>query len=71
MDGVFMRKWEVSLLFGAAVTLLWTAAADALAPQWWTTAFAPLCDTLLTAEADGGGIVLRSKLWELLMQFVF
>ncbi len=62
-----MRKWELSLLFGVAVTLLWTAAV----PQWWTTAFSPLCDALLTAEADGTGVELRSKLWELLMRLVF
>ena len=67
MGGVFMRKWEISLAFGTAAALLWCAGL----PQRWTTAFAPLCDALLTAESDGSGIVLRSKLWELLMQFVF
>ena len=60
-----MRKWEVSLLIAVAATVVWCAFAPSLLPRWWTAAFAPLCDGILTAEADGGAVVLRSKLWEL------
>ena len=61
MDGVFMRKWELSLMFALFFTLVWYAVIPH--PMWWTTAFSPLCDGILTAEGTGE-IVLRSKLWE-------
>ena len=61
-----MRKWELSLLFAVAFTLVWCAVSPRFTPMWWTTAFSPLCDGILTAEAGGEGIVLRSKVWELL-----
>ena len=61
-----MRKFEISLLIGVAAAIVWCAAAAHLTPMWWTTAFSPLCDGILTADAGGEDIVLRSKLWELL-----
>ena len=60
-------RLEYSLLLALAVTLLYCAILpDARA--WWGTAFSPLCDGVLTAEGAGGEIILKSKLWELLMQ---
>ena len=61
-----MRKWELALMIGVAATSLCCAAAPGLTTRWWTTAFSPLCDGILGADAGGGGIVLRSRLWELL-----
>lgn len=61
-----MKKWELALMIGVAVTILSCAAAPGLTTRWWTTAFSPLCDGILGADAPGGGIVLRSKVWELL-----
>lgn len=61
-----MRKFEISLLIAVIVTIVWCAAAPRLTPMWWTTAFSPLCDGILTAGAGGEGVVLRSKVWELL-----
>ncbi len=66
-----MRKWEISLLIGVAAALLCCAAPTHLAPQWWTTAFSPLCDGILGAGAAGEAVELRSKLWELASQYVF
>ena len=60
-----MRKFEVALLLAVAVTVVCCAVAPSLTPRWWTAAFEPLCDGILTAEADAGGVVLRSKLWEI------
>lgn len=60
-----MKHWELALLIAVAVTILCCAALPELTPRWWTAAFAPLCDGLLSAEAEVGGLVLRSKLWEL------
>lgn len=71
MDGVFMRKFEISLMIAVVVTLVWCAAGPHMAARWWTTAFEPLCDGVLSADAADGGMVLRSKLWELLTQYVF
>jgi len=70
MDGVFMRKWELSLMFAVAVTLVWCAVSPRFTPMWWTTAFAPLCDGILSAEGTGE-IVLRSKFWELVQNCRF
>lgn len=61
-----MRKWELSVLVGAAAAVLWSAVSPSPATYWWTTAFSPLCGELLNAESTGEGIVLRSKLCELL-----
>ena len=58
-----MRKWELSLLFAVAVTLVWCAVSPRFTPMWWTTAFAPLCDGILSIEGTGE-VLLRSKLWE-------
>ena len=60
-----MKKWELSLLIAAAAAILCCAALPELTPRWWTAAFSPLCDGVLTARADCGGVVLRSRLWEL------
>lgn len=69
MDGVFMRKWELSIVIAAAVTLLWCAVSPHWAMRWWTTAFAPLCDGLLSAGEGVGEVMLRSKLWELVSAY--
>lgn len=61
-----MKKWELALMIGVAATILCCAAPPELTARWWTTAFSPLCDGILGADAGGGGIVLRSKVWELL-----
>ena len=61
-----MTKWELALMIGVAATILCCAAPPELTARWWTTAFSPLCDGILGADAGGGGIVLRSKVWELL-----
>ena len=63
-----MKKWELSLLIGVAVTLVWCAVSPRFTMQWWTTAFAPLCDGILSTGDGGGEVLLRSKLWELLTQ---
>ena len=57
MGGFSMKwtKWELSLAVGLAVML-----------QWWSAAFSPLCDGILTQSAATGGIVVKSKLAELL-----
>lgn len=63
-----MKKWELSLLIAVVVTILYCAASPEPMPRWWTAAFAPLCDGILTADADGAAVVLRSKIWELAMK---
>lgn len=70
----FVKKikiFELSVMIGVLVTIVWCAATPHLTTQWWTTAFAPLCDGILTADWNGEGIVLRSKIWELLQQYLF
>lgn len=60
-----LKRWEISALVGLAAMLL--AAAWPSAPmRWWSAAFAPLCDGILTANGLSGEIVLKSKLLELL-----
>ncbi|MBR3561456.1 MAG: hypothetical protein IKN81_08025 [Oscillospiraceae bacterium] len=66
-----MRKWELSLLFAVAFTLVWCAVSPRYTPMWWTTAFAPLCDGILSVDGLGEEIVLRSKLWELVLNCRF
>ncbi|MBQ9459510.1 MAG: hypothetical protein IJU66_06205 [Oscillospiraceae bacterium] len=51
------------------ITILCCAATPRLTTQWWTAAFAPLCDGWLTGEVNAEGIVLRSKLGELFSLF--
>ena len=56
------RKIEISLAVGLLCALVWCA----LEPGWWGAAFEPLCDGVLTAEGEGGEVVLRSFFAELL-----
>ena len=67
MGGFSMKwtKWELSLAAGLAVMLLFCAARGTNT-QWWSVAFSPLCDGILTQSAATGGIVVKSKLAELL-----
>jgi hypothetical protein len=68
MGGFSMKwtKWELSLAVGLAVMLLFCAARGQTMLQWWSAAFSPLCDGILTQSAATGGIVVKSKLAELL-----
>ena len=58
-------KWELSLAAGLAVMLLFCAARGTNT-QWWSVAFSPLCDGILTQSAASGDVVVKSKLAELL-----
>ena len=51
-------------MFALLFTLVWCAVTPRFTPMWWTTAFSPLCDGILTAGGTGE-IVLRSRLWEI------
>ena len=64
-----MKKWEISMMLAVFITILWSAVFSRLIPMWWTTAFSPLCDGILSSEA-AGDVVLRSKLWELVVSAV-
>ena len=68
MGGFFMKfsKLELSLAIGLAVMLLCCAAETRPALQWWSAAFSPLCDGILTQSAASGDVVVKSKLAELL-----
>lgn len=68
MGGFSMKwtKWELSLAVGLAVMLFYCAARGQTMLQWWSAAFSPLCDAILTQSAATGGIVVKSKLAELL-----
>ena len=59
-------KWELSLAVGLAVMLFYCTARGQTMLQWWSAAFSPLCDGILTQSAATGGIVVKSKLAELL-----
>lgn len=61
-----MKRLELSLLFGFTVMLLHFFFAPTQADAWWTSAFEPLCDGILSAEGTGEEIILRSKIAELL-----
>ena len=65
MGGFSMKwtKWELSLAVGLAVMLLFCAARGTNTLQWWSAAFSPLCDGILTQSA---AVVVKSKLAELL-----
>ncbi len=65
-----LKKWEISLLAGVAAAALWCAASPRWTGLWWTTAFSPLCDGLLGGGDAGGELVLRSKVWELVSQYL-
>ncbi len=56
-------KFELSLMLGLAAMLLYCAARGQNTLQWWSAAFAPLCDGILTKDC-AGGIVVKSKLIE-------
>ena len=62
-------KLELSLAIGLAVMLLCCAAETRPALQWWSAAFSPLCDGILSQNTTGG-IVVKSKLMELLAQLM-
>ena len=68
MGGFSMKwtKWELSLAVGLAVMLLFCAARGTNPLQWWSAAFSPLCDGILTQSAASGDVVVKSKLAELL-----
>lgn len=68
MGGFSMKwtKWELSLAVGLAVMLLFCAARGTNTLQWWSAAFSPLCDGILTQSAASGDVVVKSKLAELL-----
>ncbi len=70
MGGFFMKysKLELSLAIGLAVMLLVCAVQPQPTLQWWSAAFSPLCDGVLTQNAATGGILVKSKLLELLVQ---
>lgn len=68
MGGFMMKyKLEYSLALGLAVMLL-CCAFPPRTMQWWSVAFSPLCDEILSSGGSGE-IVLRSKLWEVLSSF--
>ena len=58
-------KWELSLAVGLAVMLLFCAARGTNTLQWWSVAFSPLCDGILSHSAASGDVVVKSKLAEL------
>ena len=60
-----MKRLEFSLLFGLAAMLLFFFLSPTQADAWWTVAFEPLCDGILSAEGTGEALILRSKLAEL------
>ena len=62
-------KWELSLMIGLAVMLLFCAVHGQNTLQWWSAAFSPLCDGILSQNTTGG-IVVKSKLMELLAQLM-
>lgn len=59
-------KLELSLAFALAAMLLACAAPQPV-DAWWSAAFSPLCDGILTDSAAGDP-VLRSKLWALFLR---
>ena len=46
--------------------LLYCASRGQSSMLWWSAAFSPLCDGILTHSAATGDIVVKSKLAELL-----
>lgn len=72
MGGFYMKfnKLELSLAIGLAAMLLFCAADAQPTLQWWSAAFSPLCDGILAKRAASGGIVVKSKLLELLAQLL-
>ena len=62
-----MKRWELSLLIAFAAMLLWSAVSPSLLGNWWGAAFSTLCGRILRAPGNGE-VVLRSKLWELILR---
>ena len=60
-------RFELSVFIGLAVALLCAVITPPGLTGWWTVAFEPLCDGVLTRAAEGETIVLRSALWEWLL----
>lgn len=58
-------KLELPIAISLAIMLLYCAAATQPTPQWWRTAFSPLCGSILNKGASNG-VVVKSKLIELL-----
>ena len=75
---VFMKKWELSLLIAVIAAIVCCAVRPEPTMRWWTAAFSPLCDQILTADCDtvpvsdgdGEDLLLRSKLLEFLEKAV-
>lgn len=63
-------RLELSLVIGLALMLLCCAAMPQRTMQWWSVAFSPLCDGVLTADLSGGDIILKSKLCELISRLI-
>lgn len=68
MGGFLMKRTtlELSLAIGLAAMLLYCASRGQSSMLWWSAAFSPLCDGILTHSAATGDIVVKSKLAELL-----
>lgn len=68
MGGFSMKwtKWELSLAVGLAVMLFYCASRGQNTMLWWSAAFSPLCDGILTHGSTGSDVVIKSKLAELL-----
>ena len=68
MGGLFMKrmKLELSLAIGLAVMLLYCASRGQNTMLWWSAAFSPLVDGILTHGSTGSDVVIKSKLAELL-----
>lgn len=68
MGGLFMKrmKLELSLAIGLAVMLLYCTSRGQNTMLWWSAAFSPLCDGILTHGSTGSDVVIKSKLAELL-----
>ena len=63
-------RFEYSLTLALAATLLYCAILPPDVHAWWSAAFSPLCDGILTADGAGREIVLKSWLWELLTRII-
>lgn len=71
MDGIFMKhRLEFSLALALAATLLCCAFAPHTTLRWWSVAFSPLCDGILTSGTASGEIVLKSRLLEVISQLL-
>ena len=64
------NRLELSPAIGFTLMILCCAALPHHTMQWWSVAFSPLCDGILTGDLSGGDIILKSKLFELISQFI-